>query len=68
MSMDVKSDMDKLRRPTPASGFRAIVQQTLTPRQFVALPPDQRARVVRVDVVPPKIGQVGFGMMKVFIR
>jgi hypothetical protein len=40
----------------------------MTPREFIALSPEERARVVRVEPVPPKLGQAGFGRIRVYSR
>lgn len=71
--MAVVDQVTKNRRPSPPGGLRLDLglgpsSRLMTPQQFIALSAEERARVVRVEAVPPRIGGRGFGLVRVFTR
>jgi len=39
--------------------------ELITPEEFLALTPSQKLLIKKIDIIPPKLGEKGFGMFKI---
>ena len=69
--METRDAAARRRRLSPPPGALRAIHQTareMTPREFIALSAEERSRVVRVEPVPARLGEVGFGRIRVYMR
>jgi len=66
--MDVLDNVSTLRRSSPPGGLSMGKTRVMTPKEFLKLSAEERARVLRTEVIPPRLGRSGFGMIRVTLR